>query len=57
MSALVGHFVSSPRERQKRERNDSRGDERKGQVRKRERNESDETEEIKTLLYPYLLQG
>ena len=40
---LVGHFT---------------GDERKGQRRKRNRNESEETEEIKTFpLYPYLLQG
>ena len=55
MSTLVGHFVSSPRERKKR---DSRGDEREGQGRKRNRNESEETEEIKTFpLYPYLLQG
>ena len=37
-STLVGHFVSSPREREKR---DSRGDERK-------MNDSEETEEIKT---------
>ena len=27
-STLVGHFVSSPREREKRDRRDSRGDER-----------------------------
>ena len=55
MSALVGHFVLSPREREKR---DSRKDEREGQGRKRNRNESKETEEIKTFaLYPYLLQG
>ena len=27
-SALVGHIVSSPREREKRDRRDSRGDER-----------------------------
>ena len=54
-STLEGHFVSSPREREKR---DSRGDERGGQGRKRNRNESEETEEIKTFpLYPYLLQG
>ena len=33
-SILVGHFVLSPREREKR---DSRGDERKGQGRKRTR--------------------
>ena len=45
MSTLVGHFVSSPREREKR---DSRGDVREGQGRKRNRNESKETEEIKT---------
>ena len=41
----MGHFVSSPREREKR---DSRGDEREEQGRKRNRNGSDETEEIKT---------
>ena len=55
-STLVGHFVSSPREREKRYRRDSRGDEREGQGRKRNRNESKETEEIKTFpLYPCLL--
>ena len=54
MSTLVGHFVSSPREREKR---DSRGDEREGQGRKRKMNESEEAEEIKTFpLYPFLLQ-
>ena len=54
-STLVGHFVSSPREREKRDRRDSRGE---GQGKKRNRNESEEREEIKTLpLYPYLLQG
>ena len=48
MSTLVGHFVSSPKEREKRDRiEDSRGDEREGQGRKRNRNESEETEEIK----------
>ena len=57
-STLVGHFVSSPREREKRERRDSSGDEREGQGRKMNRNESEETEEMKTIpLYPYLLQG
>ena len=57
MFTLVGHFVSSPRERKKRDRRDSRGDEREGQGRKRNRNESEETEEIKTFpQYPYLLQ-
>ena len=45
MSTPVGHFVSSPREREKR---DSRGDERAGHGRKRNKNESEETEEIKT---------
>ena len=44
----MGHFVSSPRERKKRARRDSRGDEREGQGRKRKMNESEETEEIKT---------
>ena len=32
-STLVGHFVSSPREREKRDRRDSRGDQREGQGR------------------------
>ena len=40
MSTLVGHFVSSPREREKRDRRDSRRDEREEQGRKRNRNES-----------------
>ena len=57
-STLVGQLVSSPREREKRDRRDSRGDEREGQGRKRNRNECEKTEEIKTFpLYPYLLQG
>ena len=56
-STLVGHFVLSSREREKRDRRDSRGDEREGQGRKRNRNESKKTGEIKTLpLYPCLLQ-
>ena len=51
----MGHFVLSPREREKK---DSRGDDREGQGLKRNRNESKETEEIKTFpIYPYLLQG
>ena len=37
-------FVSSPREREKRDRKDSRGDEVEGQGRKRNRNKSEETE-------------
>ena len=50
--------MSSPRETEKRDRRDSRGDEREGQGIKRKFNESKETEEIKTFpLYPYLLQG
>ena len=58
MSTLVGHFVSSPRERKKTDRRDSRGNEREGLERKRRMNESEETEKIKTFPhYPYLLQG
>ena len=38
-STLEGHFVSSPREREKRDRRESRGDEREGQGRKRNRKE------------------
>ena len=45
-STLEGHFVSSPREREKRDRRES--NEREGQGWKRNRNESEETEEIKT---------
>ena len=57
-SILVGHFVSSHREREKRDRRESRGDESEGQGRERKMNESEETKEIKTfLLYLYLLQG
>ena len=48
MSTLVGHFVSSPREREKRDRRESRRDEREEKGRKRNRNESEKTEEIKT---------
>ena len=40
-STLVGNFVSSLREREKRDRIDSRGDEREGQGRKRNNNESE----------------
>ena len=39
MSTLVGHFVSSPRESEKIDGRDSRGDEREGQGRKRNRTE------------------
>ena len=48
-STLVGHFISSLRERETRDRRDCRGDEREGQARKRKMNESEEREEIKTL--------
>ena len=58
MSTLVGHIVPSQREREKKDRIISKGDEREGQESKRNRNESEETEEIKTLhLYPSLRQG
>ena len=58
MSTLVGYFVSSPREREKRDRGDSRGDEREGQGSRGKMNESEETKEINTFpLHPYLLQG
>ena len=57
-STLVGHFVSSPGEREKRERRDIRGNKREGQGRKRKMNENEETEVRKTFpLHPYLLQG
>ena len=57
-STLVSHFVSSPREREKRDRRDSRGGERNGQGRKRGIKRSGGKEEITTFhLYPYLLQG
>ena len=53
----MGHFVSSPREREKRDRRDTCS-RREEQGRKRNRNEREETEEIKTVpLYLYLLQG
>ena len=43
----MDHIVSSPRERKMRDRRDSRGDDREGQGRKKNRNEWEETEEIK----------
>ena len=45
-STLVGHFVSSPREGDKRDIRKSKRAEREGQGRKRNRNENEETEEI-----------
>ena len=53
-STVVGHFVSSPREREKRYRRDSSGDEKEGQGRKRKMNESEENRRNKNIpLYPY----
>ena len=49
MSTLVGHFVLSPREREKRDRRGSRRDEREGQGRKRNRNESEENRRNKNI--------
>ena len=43
-STLVGHFVSPPRDREKRDRRDSRKDEREEQGRKRNRIEREETD-------------
>ena len=43
VSTLLGHFVSSPREREKRGRRNSRGDESGGQGRKWKLNESEQT--------------
>ena len=52
-STLVGHFVSSPRTREKSDRRDNRGNEREGQGKQRNRNETEETAEIRTFpLYP-----
>ena len=57
-STPVGHFVSSIRKRETRDRRDSSEDENEGQGRRRNRNESEETEEIKTFpLYRYKVQG
>ena len=44
----MGQFVLSPREREKRDKGNSRRDEREGKGRKRKMKESDETEEIST---------
>ena len=59
MSTIVGHLVTSPREREKRDRRNNRGDEREGQGRKRNKiHVESATEEIKTFpLNAYLLQG
>ena len=47
--------MSSPREREKRNRRESGGDEREGHERKRKMNESEETEEIKKKRSPSTL--
>ena len=39
-STLEGHFVSSPREREKRDRRESRGEERVEEMKERDREES-----------------
>ena len=58
LSQRKGEEIEKIREKKKRDRRDSGGDEREGQGRKRKMNASEETEEIKTTpLYPYLLQG
>ena len=41
-SILVGHFASSLREKEKRDKRNNRGDEREGRSRKRNRNESED---------------
>ena len=48
-STLEGHFVSSPREREKRDRRESRGDEREGQGRKRDREERGTGKKVKKM--------
>ena len=48
---LVGHFVSSSREREKKDRRDSSGDERDGQGRIKNRNERQGTEYKTSPLY------
>ena len=45
-STLVGHFVSSPIEREKSDRRDRTVDKREGQGRKKNKNESEGTEAI-----------
>ena len=52
MSAFVGHFMSSPRKREKRDRRDSRGDLREGQGRKGKMNERNRNKNIPPLLLP-----
>ena len=47
VSTLVGHFMSSPRKREKTDRIYSRADEREEEGRKTERNESEEQKKLK----------
>ena len=56
-STLVGHFGSSPRERGKRDRGDSKGDEREQQDRKENEWKLRNRRNKNLPLYPYLLQG
>ena len=57
MSTLVGYFVSSPREREKRDRRTSRGEEKEKLRRMRKTaNDSAESEEKITYPLPHLLQ-
>ena len=57
MLILVGHFLSSPRERE-REIEETVEEMKERDRGERKLNDSEETEEIKTFpLYPYLLQG
>ena len=54
-STLVGHFLSSPREREKRDVRDyyNRGDVKEDQGKKRNRNESEETKTFPSTLTCY----
>ena len=56
-STLVGHFVSSPREREKRDRTDSKGDRREGQGRKENEWKWRNRRNKNIPPLPFLLQG
>ena len=57
-STLVGHFVSSSRKKEKRNRRDSRRDESDGQGRKRTgMNVKKKKKQTRNKTFPYLLQG
>ena len=53
-STLVGHFVSSPRGREKMDRRDSRRDEKDGQGSKRNRSDSEKNRRNKNIPPPPL---